>query len=121
MSELTPLERGANFAISRHYDGDGRWGRPGSGIYWSGGYMIRKYRPRLTRWERSRGRNAKKVHALRYRVTASTGFRTPVLRQLNVWWCGTHSYAKTDQVASPIEVCRACLDRLTEQPKTVRL
>lgn len=121
MSELTQEQRRACWAIARHYSGDGRWGHKGAGPYWVDGFMITKYRPKLVLWQRSRGRNTRMTHALRYRVRASTGPRTAVLRQISVWWCGSQSTAKTETVDQPITVCQACLHRVNNDPKEVRL
>lgn len=122
MAELTDIERrGRHAVLSRHYEGDGRWGRRSLKPYSHMGWIVQKYRPSGDRiWYRSTGKNAKLVHAGKYQLVA-THANTGTVQKLTVWLCGGQCYSDVESVENPESVCAKCkfaLDKKSTVPLT---
>ena len=119
---LSDREREGRRLLSRHYHGDGRWGWPDDdphiatgGMY--GAWVVLKHRPtKIPTWARSLGRNANKVHAVRYHLVAT--HPTIATQRLTAWMCGSQSYSEIEQIEQPDKVCTLCTVRLDGQTET---
>lgn len=101
--------------LSRHYYGDGRWGwRRSRSAYeqrvWRD-WRVAKHRPRTTVWARSTATKARKVHAVRYALTATHATGDQV--HLTVWLCGQHANSAPCRESHPRVVCAGCHARLS--------
>lgn len=118
---VTERERQGRHLLSRNHYGDGRWGSP-DGARWHGGYYdgwyVIKHRPAGPEptWARSLGRNANKVHAVRYHLVAT--HTSGVTQRLTAWMCGGQSWSDIEPVESPDKVCTMCTVRLAGQTET---
>lgn len=107
--------------LNRHYYGDGRWGwrnRTPREEQTYRGWRVVKQRPKRTAWAKSSGPLSRKVHAVRYSLTAEH-VRTGEIVYLTVWLCGQHSQTKPRPESHPAIVCAACLERLSGRSETV--
>lgn len=100
--------------LSRHYYGDGRWGwrlRNAREQREWGDWRVTKARPRLTSWAKSSAGKARKVHAIRYSLTA-IHLPTGSTVYLTVWWCGSMAHSQPKVESHPTVVCAGCHARL---------
>lgn len=108
MSKLIGLELEARrMVVTRHYEGDGRWGRPDLKPYVYRGWIVVKARPEGAMWWKSTGINAKKVHAGKYQLIA-THVLTQTVAKLTVWQCGGMCFSDLRRIENPDTVCAKC-------------
>lgn len=100
--------------LTRHFYGDGRWGhmphrRPDAA------WQVAKHRPKTQTWAISTGGRARKVHAVRYQLTAT--HRAGHVLYLTVWLCGGTAHSQIEPVPDPSLVCAGChaaISKVTE-------
>lgn len=82
------------------------WGRD------NGEWTVSKVSPPGVIWAKATGPLARKVHAVRYTLTAvhrATGLR----QHLTTWRCGQLVHSRLQLQAAPVVVCAGCVERLS--------
>lgn len=100
--------------LTRHYYGDGRWGwrnRTHREQQEWRGWRVIKTRPKRVTWATSQGPLARKIHAIRYSLSA-TYLPTGDVVYLTTWWCGGMSHTAPRPRSHPTVVCAGCHARL---------
>lgn len=113
MPELSNLERDGRFALSRRYYGDGRWGADPMILGRDNGeWVVSKVSPPGVVWARATGPLARKVHAVKYTLTA-VHRRTGLRQHMTVWRCGQLVHSRLALESHPVAVCAGCMARLS--------